>query len=75
MKADLVQIRETIGREEAATSLQNFLTMYKEQLPHDRQTMRTNEREANLSYRVSDAVQLAAFQHFLETGTLLPPLA
>ena len=75
MKADLVQIRETIGREEAATSLQNFLTMYKEQLPHDRQSMRTNEREANLSYRVSDAVQLAAFQHFLETGTLLPPLA
>ena len=72
MKVALVRIRESIGQENAAAELQSFLTTF--QLPQDRQSVRTTEREANLSYRVSDAVQLAAYHHFLETGTLIPPL-
>lgn len=74
MKTSLIQIRENIGQGEAATGLKDFLATYSDYLPHDRQSLRTSGREANLSDRVSDTVQIAAYQHFLETGTLLPPV-
>jgi len=74
MKKSLIQIRENIGQDEGATGLKEFLSTYRDYFPRDRQTLRTSWREANLGDRVSDTVQIAAYQHFLETGTLLPPV-
>jgi len=74
MKTALIGIRDKIGTAEAAAGLNSFLEQYKDYIPHDQQTQRTAGRDANLSDRLSDAVQLAAYQHFLDHGTLLPPV-
>ena len=74
MKTALIQIRDKVGTGEASSGLQDFLETFKDCIPHDRQAQRAAGREANLSDRVSEAVQLAAYQHFLETGKLLPPV-
>lgn len=39
----------------------------------DNATIIRSPREANLGHRVEEFVRLLAFQHFLQTGSLLPP--
>jgi len=84
MKTALIPIRDQIGTEKAKIELQHFLSTYQEYIvpttttatdqQQQPQALRSIVREANLSERVAEAVQLAAYQHFLETGTLLPPV-
>jgi predicted translin family RNA/ssDNA-binding protein len=68
----MISIRDQIGTPQAAAALHELLEQYSDYLPHDKQSTNRQPRQANLSHVAEDLVQLAAYQHFLEHGTLLP---
>lgn len=75
LKSHLIPIRQQIGTAQASTAIQDLLETYNDYFPRDKNTTSNRfPREApSLSYVVEDLVQLSCYQHFLETGTLLPP--
>jgi predicted translin family RNA/ssDNA-binding protein len=71
MQAAMIPIRDKIGTAQAASELEAFHQAFATFLPKPKDR---SVREANLSERVEELVRLTAYQHFLETGTLLPPV-
>jgi predicted translin family RNA/ssDNA-binding protein len=87
MQIDLARIQSQIGTPQAAQDLRQFQHTYSDYVgrnnhPNDDDTANETTlnvcdrsvRMANLSDRIEDYVRLSAYQYFLETGTLLPPV-
>lgn len=71
MQAALKRMRNVIGTPDFVGQMNQFQESYDSILVAD--PSRT-PREANLSDRVEEFARISAFHHFLQTGTLLPPV-
>jgi predicted translin family RNA/ssDNA-binding protein len=77
LQAALTKIRSCIGTGQATTQLHSLLRdLQGEQIQRGGGGGDSNRvpREANLSFRYEELVRLLAYQHFLQTGALLPPV-
>jgi predicted translin family RNA/ssDNA-binding protein len=76
MQIDLARIQSKIGTTQAAQDLQQFQQTYSDYVINYNKSNGSDRtvRIANLSDRMEDYVRLSAYQYFLETGTLLPPV-
>ena len=76
VQAALVQARWAVEQNLDSTAAMETLETFMQQIlmrPDDTSNSRT-PRAANWSSRVEDYLRLAAYKHFLETATLLPPV-
>lgn len=77
LQASIAAIRANIGTPAAAAALDALLRHPATFALHDDNAppLSRAPRPANLSHTIEDACRVAAYQHFLETGRLLPPVA
>lgn len=72
MQAALTRMRSVIGTPNIVEEMNQFQETYKAILVAD--PGRT-PRDGNLSDRIEEFVRISSYHHFLETGTLLPPVS